>query len=104
MAAVSRRDVIAAGAGMVPFFGLAGWAAAQTTGTGREGSMGVDPTMAACLLVKGKRQIEVCRWAMSRSQNNDVKQFAQAEIDEHEHIKKRLQEIGFQFPRPANES
>jgi hypothetical protein len=55
----------------------------------------LDPFFAGCLLAKGRRQIEVCRFAMDKLQNDECKRFAQAEIDEHQHIKQRLGELGF---------
>jgi len=54
--------------------------------------------MAACLLIVGRKQIEVCRFALEKIQDDEVKAFAQAEIDEHETLKKRLQELGYQYP------
>jgi len=107
MREISRRDVMAAGAGMLPFFGLAGFALAQredqggrTTGPGS--SMGHDPVLAAKLLIKGRRQIEACRFAMDKLQHDECKAFAKAEIDEHEHIKKELMQQGYEFPTSNN--
>jgi len=109
MREISRRDVMAVGAGMLPLVGLAGYAMAQTRnegGRGNERDRGSwhDAAMSACLLIKGRRQIEVCRMAMDKLQHDDCKKFAQAEIDEHEHIRKKLDEMGYQFPTTGNRS
>jgi len=105
MREISRRDVMAAGAGMVPFFGLAGFALAQRddrSGRTTESSMGHDPVLAAKLLIKGRRQIEACRFAMDKLQHDECKAFAKAEIDEHEHIKQQLSQQGYEFPTSGN--
>lgn len=110
---ISRRQAIKAGVGTLPLLGLAGVAAAQQPGQpGQPGRPGrpaeqpgdagmmasQDPPLAACLLIKGKKQIEVCRFALEKLQDADAKAFAQAEIDEHETMKKKLQSLGYDFP------
>ena len=114
MATISRRDVLSAGVGAVPLLGLAAVASAQTpppaaptrgTADGAAGRMAAEGTsdapLAACMLIKGKKQIEVCRFALTKIQDADVKAFAQAEIDEHETLKKKLQTLGYDAPTPA---
>jgi len=120
MSKVSRRDLIASGAGLLPVFGLAGLALAQQTGTNaltganqqksdqdantdaaNPQGKSYDPPMAACLLIMGRKQIEICRFALEKIQHDAVKQFAQAEIEEHETIKRRLSELGYTYPAAA---
>lgn len=118
MKEVSRRDLMAAGAGLLPLVGLAAAAAAQDAGTatttttrraeqGQGRAQGAaddaaldsqDPSLAACLLIAGKKQIDVCRFALDKIQNDEVKAFAQAEIEEHETLKKKLEGLGYQYP------
>jgi len=115
---MNRREMMAAGAGLVPVVGLTAIAAGQDRftppvhtpqgdanraagGAGNANNAMLDnedPTMAACLLIKGHKQIQVCTWALDKIQDPDVKAFAQAEIDEHENLKKKLQDAGYQFP------
>ena len=64
------------------------------------GDPGEDPLLAACLLVGGRRQIEVCQFALERLQNHDCKAFAKAEIEEHQKIKADLQKLGYKYPAP----
>lgn len=95
---VSRREALTAGAGLLAAGGLAAVATAQPPGAPGAMAPGVDPMMALCLLATGRKQIEVCRFALTKLQNADAKAFAQAEIDEHEHIKARLAQLGYQYP------
>src|SRR4051812_20883789 len=66
---VSRRELIAAGAGMVPFAGLAAVAAAQQGDTAADAAADRDALFASCLLIIGRKQIEVCRFALDRLQH-----------------------------------
>lgn len=105
MQKLSRRHLIitgAAGLGSIPV--LSWFAAAQQDTSPGAGASGrgqgmqggsMDAFIAACLLAKGRKQIEICRFAMDKLQNDECKRFAQAEIEEHEHIKRRLGELGF---------
>jgi len=93
---------MAAGAGMVPFAGLAAVAAAQQANTAADVAAERDALFASCLLIIGRKQIEVCRFALDRLQHQDVKAFAQAEIDEHETLKKRLAGLGYGYPSPTS--
>ncbi len=122
--AISRRDALFAGAAALPasglFLGLARGQTSPAVGqpapnnrqppapqpggtqpTGQPGNpqqMGEDPLLAACLLLVGRRQIEVCRFDLDRLQNADVKAFAKAEIDEHEGLKAKLKSMGYEYP------
>jgi len=98
---VSRREALVLGAA-VPVSGLflasaRGQAPQQMPG-GQ--GYGEDPILACCLLIDGRKQIEVCRWAKEKAKSDDVKAFAQAEIDEHEKIKTDLRRLGFEYPAP----
>lgn len=114
MATISRRDVLSAGVTAIPLLGLAGAVSAQqpprtTEGTGNPntasapGGMAAmtDAPLAACVLIKGKKQIEVCNFALPKIQDADVKAFAQDEINEHETLKKKLQGLGYDAPTPV---
>lgn len=106
MSKLSRRELVAAaGVGVLPFTGLTAMALAQTgtpagTPAGVPSATGVsqDPMIAAELLIMGRKQIEVCRFALERVQNEDVKNFAKAEIEEHETLGRKLQQLGYQYP------
>jgi len=100
MRTVSRREALAAGAGILTTAGLAAVATAQPPGAapGQMMGGGLDTAFALCLLAKGRKQIEVCRFAQTKLQNDDAKKFAQAEIDEHEHIRQRLEQLGYAYP------
>ncbi len=112
MGMLSRRQALVAGAGAVTAAGLTRVATAQPplpAGAVPPGALpagaapggtagGEDPMLAGCLLVTGRKQIEVCRFALEKIQNDDVKAFAKAEIDEHEDMKRKLTALGFQPP------
>jgi hypothetical protein len=106
-----RRNILLGGAAILP---LSSWlltdAKAQTPsnpapGGGTPGNnqvaMGDDPLIASCVLIKGRRQIEICRLAQTQAQSEDVKAFLKAEIDEHETMKTNLKKLGFEPPVPA---
>lgn len=108
---VSRRDAIVAGAAALPASTLllaAVQAQVTTTRPGDPGPTtppaptppGEDGNLAACMLLKGRRQIETCTFAKGRSQNEEVRNFLQAEIDEHTAIKAALTKLGFAYPAP----
>ena len=101
---MNRREVIAAGAAALPVLGLAAAASAQTPRTkpaaGGATADSQDTPLAACVLIKGHKQIEVCRAALAKIEDTEVKAFAQAEIDEHETLKKKLQKLGYDAPTP----
>jgi len=103
MAKLSRRTMMAAGAGAVPFLGLAAVARGQQGAQARsdEKMNYEDPGLAACLLIQGRKQIEVCKFALEKISHEDVKKFANAEIEEHVTLKKRLQELGYEYPSPV---
>ena len=102
---VSRRQALLFGAALPPAALLADLAGAQTAPqalpqnlpTGPTGQA-KDPLVAGCLLIGGRKQIENCTWAMKKLQSDDVKAFARAEIDEHEGVKRKLKELGFDYP------
>jgi len=99
--AVSRREALVLGAA-VPVSGLflapaRGQAPQQMPG-GQ--GYGEDPILSCCLLIDGRKQIEICRWAKEKAKSDDVKAFAQAEVDEHEKIKADLRRLGFEYPTP----
>jgi len=98
---VSRREALVLGAA-VPVTGLllapARGQAPQQMAGGQ--GYGEDPILSCCLLIDGRKQIEICRWAKERAKSDDVKAFAQAEIDEHEKIKADLRRLGFEYPAP----
>jgi len=98
---VSRREALVLGAA-VPVSGLflasaRGQAPQQMPG-GQ--GYGEDPILSCCLLIDGRKQIEICRWVKEKAKSDDVKAFAQAEIDEHEKIKADLRRLGFEYPAP----
>jgi len=99
---VSRREALVLGAA-VPVSGLflasaRGQVPQQQTPGGQ--GYGEDPILSCCLLIDGRKQIEICRWAKEKAKGDDVKAFAQAEIDEHEKIKADLKRLGFEYPAP----
>ena len=115
---VSRRDALAAGLVAAPVVALAAVAGAQTPrrqqpvpGTfpvtpparGAAGSaQGEDALLGACLLFRGRRQIEVCKFALDKSQNQEVKAFLNSEVQEHETVRGELQtKFGLAYPTPA---
>lgn len=95
---VSRREALVMGA--VPVSGLvlasARGQVPQQMPAGQ--SHGEDPILACCLLIDGRTQIEICRWAQEKLKNEDAKAFAKAEVDEHEKMKADLQRLGFEYP------
>lgn len=98
---VSRREALVWGAA-VPVSGLflasARGQVPQQMPAGQ--SYGEDPILACCLLIDGRKQIEICRWAQDKVKNEDVKAFAKAEVEEHEKVKAELQKLGFEYPAP----
>lgn len=105
----TRRDVLIAGAGIIPVTGLWATAFAQDARTGagvqevRPGGPGAmmmseDPALAACLLIGGRKQIEKSKFGQERAEHPDVKAFAQAEIKEHEEMRAKLTELGYKYP------
>lgn len=93
----TRRTALLAGAA-VPLTALFARGQTPGTGTGPAQSAGEDPLLAACLLVGGRKQIENCTFAKAKLTNDDARKFAQAEIDEHEHIKAELKKLGYEYP------
>src|SRR5437868_7096168 len=99
---VSRRDVLIAGAAL-PVAGL--WTAAAR-GQGRvvgptgdvPAGLAEDPILAAELLIAGRKQIANSQFALQRTQNPDVRAFADAEVAEHRAIQSRLSDRGYQYP------
>jgi hypothetical protein len=99
---MTRRNALLAGAASLPAATLLlGTARGQTPGQPGRQTLGEDPLLAACLLNDGRRQIEVCQFAKLRCQDEDVKAFAQAEIDEHEKVKADLGKFGYRPATPA---
>ena len=112
---VSRRDALVAGAAALPVVALAAVASAQVpatrtqstagaqSGRGAAGSaQGEDPLLGAMMLFKGRRQIETSKYALSRTENQEVKAFLNSEIAEHETLKGELQtKFGLAYPTPA---
>src|SRR4051794_6212769 len=98
---VSRREALVLGAA-VPVSGLFLASARGQSPQQMPGGQGYgeDPILSCCLLIDGRKQIEICRWAKERAKGDDVKAFAQAEIDEHEKIKADLRRLGFEYPAP----
>lgn len=99
---VSRRDALLAGAA-VPASAWLLTAHAQPPGAApAAGVPGRDPIVAACQLIGGRKQIENCRFALEKLQNEDCRNFAKAEIEEHETIKKKMADMGITYPvQPA---
>jgi len=102
---VSRREALFAGATLPVSAVLWKTAYSQTPAAQPAGTQpatkqptGRDPLVAVCMLVGGRRQIEVCKWAMEKLSNADCKAFAKAEVDEHEHIKSKMKEFGLEYP------
>jgi len=98
---VSRREALILGAA-VPVSGLVLASARGQVPQQMAGGQGYgeDPILSACLLIVGRKQIEICRWAKEKAKGDDVKAFAQAEIDEHEKIKADLRRLGYESPAP----
>jgi predicted outer membrane protein len=99
---VSRREVLFAGAAL-PVAGL--WVSGARgqertvapTGTAPAG-FNEDPVIVAQVLIVGRKQIAKSQLAQQRSQNSDVRAFADAEVAEHRAIQTRLTDRGFQYP------
>lgn len=116
---VSRRRALAFGAAVSGLTLRAAWAQGQPVPTGpplagvapagqpgaglHQGEPGEDPLLAACLLLGGRRQIEVCQFALEVLQDEDCKAFAKAEIEEHQTIKADLQKLGYEYPAPPKD-
>ena len=122
---ISRRMALMAGVFGLPLTaalqGLAlgqpggGQPAAQPTQPGRrpepprgltDAPTALDAPLAACLLIDGRKQIGKCELVRKRLETEEARAFAQAEIEEHEHIGKALAQLGFMYPsagesRPA---
>ncbi|MFO0811523.1 MAG: hypothetical protein U0746_23075 [Gemmataceae bacterium] len=99
MRTVTRREALATGAGVLTAAGFAVRGVAQPPGVGPAAmSNGLDTMFAVCLLAKGRKQIDVCRFAQPKLHDDGVKQFAQAEIDEHETIRRKLDQLGYAYP------
>jgi predicted outer membrane protein len=102
---VSRRDALLATAAVPASAWLLTLRAQPPGGAAPPGAaagLGRDPLLAACLLIGGRKQIENCRFALRKLENEECRKFANAEIEEHEGIKTRLNEFGFVYPvQPA---
>src|SRR6476620_10458328 len=99
---VSRRDLLVAGAAL-PVAGL--WASVtrgQDRPVGPTGAapagLSEDPVLAAELLIAGRKQVANRQFAAQRTQNPDVRAFAEAEVAAHQLIQRRLMDRGFQYP------
>lgn len=93
---MSRRETFAYAASL-PALGLLGLAARAADD--RPGSThSKDPQLAACLLIGGTRQIEICKAAKGYVTTEQAKNFAQAEIEEHEKVAEKLKALGFEAP------
>lgn len=108
MGNVSRRDVMTAGVGLFPFLGLAALAqppgtavpagAAPPPGAAPGAPPNLDPALAGNLLIMGAKQIAICRFALDRLQDVEVRRFAQSEIEEHETNRASLARLGYEYP------
>jgi predicted outer membrane protein len=104
---VSRRELLIAGAVALPATGFWAVAGAQerVPAAGPVPPAGPpatdDPLLAAQLLIIGRKQIANCQFAQQHTQSADVRAFAEAEIREHQTIRARLLERGFQYPAAA---
>lgn len=94
---LTRRNALAAlpAAAFLPAFAGAQPTAQPATAPPK------DPLLAPCLLICGRKQIENCSYALKKLQSDEAKAFARAEIDEHETIKKKLKELGYDYPVTA---
>ena len=99
---VSRREILSWGAVSLPASALlatAAWAQnRQPPGIAGPAAANPDPLLAAKLLIVGRTQIGKCQLAMKRLQSEEARNFAQAEIEEHQTIQARLKELGFTYP------
>lgn len=98
---VSRREALILGAA-VPMSGLflasaRGQAPQQQQMPGGQ-SHGEDPILACCLLIDARVQTEICKWAKDKTKNDEVKAFAQSELEAHEKLKADLQRLGYDYP------
>jgi len=106
---VARRAALMAGMAAVFTFGLISHAqeregGSSTSGQGQQSRQGqaggqhgqkMDSMLATCMMIEGQKQIAVCQYAMEKAQNQRVKEFAQAEIKEHQMLKSKLEQKGF---------
>jgi predicted outer membrane protein len=93
---VSRRTILAAGAAAAVPATLATKVFAAADAKGEDG------LIATWMLIDGNKQIYVSKPVLDKG-GADAKAFAQAEIDEHETVKKKLMEKGLQPLVPVGE-
>jgi len=102
---VSRREILSWGATALPASALlatTAWAQnRQPPGVAGAAAANPDPLLAAQLLIVGRKQIGKCQLAAKRLQSEEARNFAQAEIEEHQTIQARLKELGFTYPSSA---
>jgi hypothetical protein len=115
MSDVCRRDALISGLYALPIGGLGGLWLAQQAAAGQvaqepaarttqnvnaagEVLASLDPVMAGCLLLMGKTETDVCRFATEKISDEKVKKFANDEIDEQENLRKKLEGLGYQCP------
>jgi predicted outer membrane protein len=94
---LSRRQMIVAGAGVVPVVGWAGVTAAQYPVIEAVEVEALDPVIAARMLIVGRKQISVCEMALDRLRDEGAIRFAEDEIREQETNKKRLMRLGYEY-------
>jgi len=109
---VARRAALVAGIAAVMTFGFISHAQEREGGTsgagqagqdrqgqagGQQGQQGqkMDAMLATCMMIEGQKQIAVCQYGVEKAQNQRVKEFAQAEIKEHQMLKTKLEQKGF---------
>jgi len=68
-------------------------AAARDT-TSDTASQQVISEFATMLAIKNAEEIELCKWALEKTQNDDVREFAQMLIDDHTKSLSKLQQFG----------
>lgn len=101
---LSRREALAAGAAALPvsaLFQISASGQAPPPGTPGSRNPGArDPLLACCLLIDGRKETEICKFAQNKLQNDDCKTFCKNAIDEFESLRDRLKEYGFEYPVP----
>jgi predicted outer membrane protein len=62
----------------------------------------LDAMMAMKLLIAGRKQITVCEQALAKLKDDGAKEFAKAEIQEHQDMKAKLKQLGFEYQASGN--
>lgn len=95
MHTLSRRDLMSASAALAPL-AFTGRVLAQTAVEVPAGEP-LDAVIALRLLIAGRKQVALCEMAREHLKHEDALKFAEAEINEHEQLKKQLLALGFEY-------